>query len=289
MEKICYNLLIHINSDFVIICFWWGEITMNSEEIQYCINKISEFLAVRDISTLNSKELERKFGLKKVDVLVLLGNSIPYTVQCAVNAWKNNICDKILISGGIGHSTQILRDEIRRSSEFNSIEVDGRPEADIFFDIMTKIYGVNSDKIIIENKSTNCGDNAKKTIELLRKLNIEYKSLILIQDPTMQLRTFASFSRYTYSKNVKLINYAPFIPNIDMNLKLINIGINGIWDYKRYLELLMGEIPRLKDDENGYGPNGKGFIVHVDIPREIEEVYNSLKTLINNEDFYRRC
>lgn len=105
---------------------------MNSEKIQYCINKISEFLAVRDINTLNPKELERKFGLKKVDVLVLLGNSIPYTVQCAVNAWKNNICDKILISGGIGHSTQILRDEIRRSSEFNSIEVDGRPEADIF-------------------------------------------------------------------------------------------------------------------------------------------------------------
>ncbi|OCA97003.1 YdcF family protein [Clostridium beijerinckii] len=262
---------------------------MNSEEIQYCINKVSEFLAVRDISTLNPKELERKFGFKKVDILVLLGNSIPYTVQCAVNAWKNNICDKILISGGIGHSTQILRDEIRRSSEFNSIKVDGRPEADIFFDIMTKIYGVNSDKIIIENKSTNCGDNAKKTIELLRKLNIEYKSLILIQDPTMQLRTFASFSKYTYSDNVKLINYAPFIPKIDMNLKLSNTGINGIWDDKRYLELLMGEIPRLRDNENGYGPNGKGFIVHVDIPREIEEAYNSLKTLINNEDFYCRC
>lgn len=104
----------------------------------------------------------------------------------------------------------------------------------------------------------------------------------------MQLRTFASFSKYTYN-NVKLINYAPFIPKIDMNLKLSNIGINGIWEDKRYLELLMGEIPRLRDNENGYGPNGKGFIVHVDIPREIEEAYNSLKTLINNEDFYCRC
>ncbi|WP_026888588.1 YdcF family protein [Clostridium beijerinckii] len=262
---------------------------MNSEEIQYCINKISEFLAVRDISALNPKELERKFGFKKVDVLVLLGNSIPYTVQCAVNAWKNNMCDKILISGGIGHSTQILRDEVRKNSKFNLIRVDDRLEADIFFDIMTKIYGVSAEKIIIENKSTNCGDNAKKTIELLCKLNIEYKSLILIQDPTMQLRTFASFSKYTYSNNVKLINYAPFIPKVDINLKLSNIRINGIWDDKRYLELLMGEIPRLRDNENGYGPSGKGFIVHVDIPREIEEVYNSLKTLINNEDFCSRC
>lgn len=65
-----------------------------------------------------------------------------------MNAWKNNICDKILISGGIGHSTQILRDEIRRSSEFNSIEVDGRPEADIFFDIMTKFMVLTQIKLL---------------------------------------------------------------------------------------------------------------------------------------------
>jgi len=262
---------------------------MNSEEVQYCINKISEFLAVRDISALNPTELERKFGLKKVDVLVLLGNSIPYTVQCAANVWKNNMCDKILISGGVGHSTQLLRDEVRKNSEFNLIRVDDRSEADIFFDIMTKIYGVSPDKIIIENKSTNCGDNAKKTIELLCKLNIKYRSLILIQDPTMQLRTFASFSKYTYDNDVKLVNYAPFIPKIDIDLRLSNVGTNGAWDEKRYLELLMGEIPRLRDDENGYGPNGKDFIVHVNIPREIEEVYNILKRQINDENLYSRC
>ena len=36
------------------------------------------------------------------------------------------------------------------------------------------------------------------------------------------------------------------------------------------LELLFGEVIRLRDDENGYGPRGKGFIVHVEVPEEIE-------------------
>lgn len=33
--------------------------------------------------------------------------------------------------------------------------------------------------------------------------------------------------------------------------------------------LLWGEIPRLTDDADGYGPRGKNFIAHVDIPTEV--------------------
>lgn len=262
---------------------------MNNDKIQYCTNKIAEFLAVRDINKLECKELEKKVGLEKVDVLVLLGNSIPYTIKCAAKAYENNLCDRILINGGIGHSTQILRNEIRKNPQFDFINVENRAESDIFFDVMTKIYNIESDKIIVENKSTNCGDNAKKAIEIFNELNILYDSLLLIQDPTMQLRTYASFLKYIDAEKVKLINYAPFIPTVNNDLKLSNSNIDGIWDEQRYFELLMGEIPRLKDDEYGYGPNGKNFITHVDIPTDIEEDYNILKSLIINNNFYNRC
>lgn len=30
-----------------------------------------------------------------------------------------------------------------------------------------------------------------------------------------------------------------------------------------------GEIPRLRDDVNGYGPKGKKFIAHVNIPDKV--------------------
>lgn len=262
---------------------------MNNEKIQQCVNEIAKFLAVRDISELKSNELDRKFGIKKVDVLVLLGNSILYTINCAVEVYRNKLCDKIIINGGIGHSTSILRELVRKNKKLDLIDVENRAEADIFFDIITKIYNVPSDKIIIENESTNCGDNALKATTLLNKLGILYESILLIQDPTMQLRTYASFSKYINKKRIKIINYAPFIPVVNDNLKLTNVNIEGIWSEQRFLELIMGEIPRLRDDINGYGPIGKKFIDHVDIPIRIEECYKNLKMLIDDETLYKRC
>ncbi|RRD39302.1 hypothetical protein EII29_07820 [Leptotrichia sp. OH3620_COT-345] len=34
-------------------------------------------------------------------------------------------------------------------------------------------------------------------------------------------------------------------------------NISGMWNMERYINLLMGEIPRFGDDEKGYGPKGK--------------------------------
>lgn len=44
-----------------------------------------------------------------------------------------------------------------------------------------------------------------------------------------------------------------------------------LWKPERFFDLIMGEIPRLRDDEAGYGPMGKAFITHVDIPIEVED------------------
>ena len=53
--------------------------------------------------------------------------------------------------------------------------------------------------------------------------------------------------------------------------------IPGMWNMARYLNLLMGEIPRLTDDENGYGPRGRGFIAHVDVPDGVQAAFEFLK------------
>lgn len=51
----------------------------------------------------------------------------------------------------------------------------------------------------------------------------------------------------------------------------------GMWTMERYLTLLMGEIPRLRDDAEGYGPRGRGFIAHVDVPEEVERAFEFLR------------
>ena len=56
-----------------------------------------------------------------------------------------------------------------------------------------------------------------------------------------------------------------------------------MWNIDRYVNLLMGEIPRLTDDENGYGPKGKGYISHVEIPAEVQEAFQKLKAVYGEE------
>ena len=55
-----------------------------------------------------------------------------------------------------------------------------------------------------------------------------------------------------------------------------------MWDVDRYINLLMGEIPRLTDNEQGYGPNGKNFLAHVDIPNRVVTAFEDLKPIYGN-------
>lgn len=115
-------------------------------------------------------------------------------------------------------------------------------------------------------------------MDLLKENGIRYKSIILSQDATMQNRMEAGLKKYV-SNNVKIINYAVYSANVIVengSLAYEN-EIWGMWDMERYFNLLIGEIPRLSDDENGYGPNGKGFIAHVEIPIDVRIAFDELR------------
>ena len=45
----------------------------------------------------------------------------------------------------------------------------------------------------------------------------------------------------------------------------------------------MGEVARLTDDAQGYGPNGRDFVVHVDVPAEVARACERLKALLGEE------
>lgn len=78
--------------------------------------------------------------------------------------------------------------------------------------------------------------------------------------------------------DIQIINYAVYSAKVvvDNFALAYEKEIWGMWEINRYISLLMGEIPRLSDDENGYGPKGKGFIAHVDIPLEVRNAFNEL-------------
>jgi hypothetical protein len=81
------------------------------------------------------------------------------------------------------------------------------------------------------------------------------------------------------STNTTIINFAVYSANVitkDSEL-VYETEIYGMWDVDRYMNLLMGEIPRLSDNADGYGPRGRDFIAHVEIPQNVLEAFDELK------------
>lgn len=237
------------------------------------INIISEFLAINDMAS-NCK----------ADLLILLGSSVVYTAEKAFEGFIKGCSEELMIVGGIGHSTEYLRENIRNSKKYSNIDIVDRAEADILKDMAVKFYNINENKILIERLSTNCGDNAKRALKMLEEENRRPRTIILVQDPTMQLRSYASFKHECPDKEVKFINHCPFVPKLTYNkgkVEFENEAITGLWTIERFLSLIMGEIPRLRDDENGYGPKGKNFIGYVDIPKEVISAYERLKVTLD--------
>lgn len=143
------------------------------------------------------------------------------------------------------------------------------------------VYGCRAN--YLEKQSTNCGNNITYLLDLLRKKQIDFKSIILCQDATMQNRMDAGLRKYVEEDNV-IINYASYSVNVickDSGL-IYDSQIHGMWTIERYVHLLMGEIPRLSDNTNGYGPNGKGYIAHVDIPESVRKAFEQLKEVYGN-------
>jgi len=237
------------------------------------LNLIASYLARRDLASLVLKS-----GQEPADALVLLGSSLPGTTRVAAEAISNGIARQIVISGGLGHSTQGLCEQVKKHPVFRIVKTDGRAEADIFADILTQVFAIDPTFIVIENRSTNCGSNATECKALVDCLEGQFERMILVQDPTMQRRTHACFERvWKRSESSVFESFAPFVPTVKRSdsgeLEVIG-DEDGVWPFERFVSLVLGEIVRLRDDEHGYGPNGKNFIDHVEVPQEILNAYD---------------
>ena len=240
------------------------------------INIIGNFLSRRDIPTLTKGELKNKYGIEKADIIILFGGSIIHGWDVAAEALKNNLAPQILISGGIGHTTSELWEII--SEKYPAINTENRSEADIITDYFKLKYDINNP--LIENQSTNCGNNVTFALNTLKENSISPKNIIIIQDSTMQQRMDATFKLVFSNSDINIINFAPYIARVKAVQNRIifeNQDITGMWSMEKYINLLMGEIPRLCNNEDGYGPRGKNFIASVDIPEKVLKAFDYLK------------
>jgi len=271
----------------------------STQNLSEDVNSIATFLAHNQIPSLSTRE--------PVDCIIICASSVLYQASYVFQAIQDrpSLTKTLVLVGGIGHSTDLIYDAVARHSEYRKIEDDGDvvglPESHVlqrilnhFFDIPKPDHG--GPKIFIEDRSTNCGANAVETRKVLEEHGIVGPlSCIVVQDSTMSLRTIASFDKaYENVPAAERPNFRAcpvFVPETRMQggqLEYVVEGKDGVrdelrlrredlWEKQRFCELLVGEVARLRDDENGYGPNGKGFIGHVDVPDEVVQAARTVK------------
>lgn len=246
------------------------------EKIAADINTLAAFCGVRDLERLSPKALRAR-GLEQADVLVLFGGSILAGGDELLRAMAAGAAKKYLIVGGEGHTTEALR---RRVREELGIETAGLSEAEVFNRYLLAHGGRGADAL--EKKSTNCGNNITLMLELLRREKIPCRSIILMQDATMQRRMAAGLEKH--APEILAINYAAYRAEVTAREGKLAFKAepHGMWTMERYVSLLMGEIPRLTDDAEGYGPRGKGFIAHVEVPESVRAAFLRLKKVFKD-------
>ena len=123
--------------------------------------------------------------------------------------------------------------------------------------------------------------NTRFTRQMLEHNGIAHRTGVVVQDPTMQRRTMATFARVWQDDPRAPTWYsAPgCVPVLRNGRDGVTFGgeDTGLWPVGRYLALILGELPRLADNPQGYGPLGKGFIAHVDIPPDIAQAWQTLR------------
>lgn len=185
--------------------------------------------------------------LVKADCILALGSHDLRVADRAAELYLQGWAPLVIMSGGLGNLTQNMWTE---------------SEADKFARIAIE-KGVPADAILVENKSTNTGENILFTQQLLQQKGLDPQDFIVVQKPYMERRSYATFKKHWPNKNLLVTSpqlafeeYAT--ADIPMD-KVINI--------------MVGDLQRIR-----FYP-AKGFQVYQEIPAEIWDAYEQLVQL----------
>jgi uncharacterized SAM-binding protein YcdF (DUF218 family) len=137
------------------------------------------------------------------------------------------------------------------------------PEADQFAAIAIEL-GVPANKILIENRSTNTGENVLFTKRLLAEKGLDPRTFIVVQKPYMERRSYATFRQVWPERNVLVTS-----PQVSMDEYLNQYSHNAL-TADDVIGIMVGDLQRIREYP------ARGFQIHQDIPEEVWKAYEEL-------------
>jgi uncharacterized SAM-binding protein YcdF (DUF218 family) len=154
----------------------------------------------------------------------------------------------LIFSGGLGSITRALMTI---------------PEADQFAEVARQM-GVPPDRILIENRSTNTGENVRFTRALLETLGLAPGSFIVVQKPYMERRSYATFRKVWPEPQVRVTS-----PQVSMD-EYLRGYTHGSLSAHDVISIMVGDLQRIR-----LYPD-RGFQIPQDIPDDVWAAYEEL-------------
>lgn len=154
----------------------------------------------------------------------------------------------LIFSGGLGAITKHFWKE---------------PEADQFAAIAQRM-GVPADKILIENRSTNTGENVQFTRRLLAEKGLDPQTFILVQKPYMERRSYATFRKVWPEKEAIVTS-----PRVSFDEYLSRYS-NSALSADEVVSIMVGDLQRIR-----LYP-AMGFQIAQDIPDDVWSAFEGL-------------
>ena len=189
--------------------------------------------------------------LERADAILVLCSHDTVVASYAAGLLLAGWAPLLVFSGGLGSITRQLWRE---------------PEADLFARIAIDL-GVPPDRILIENRSTNTGENVAFTRRLLAQRGLEPRSFIAVQTPYMERRSYATFRKVWPDKQV--IVTSPRISFADYVARHAHAALTR----DDVISIMVGDLQRIRLYAH------RGFQIPQEIPADVWAAYEELVRL----------
>jgi uncharacterized SAM-binding protein YcdF (DUF218 family) len=180
-------------------------------------------------------------------ILVLCSHDLRVAERGA-RLFLEGLAPLLIFSGGLGSITRALMTS---------------PEADQFAAIARQM-GVPADRILIENKSTNTGENVQFTRALLEARGLSIHSFIVVQKPYMERRSYATFRKVWPEPAVRVTS-----PQVSMDEYLRGYS-HGSLSAHDVISIMVGDLQRIRVYAE------RGFQIPQEIPDHVWTAYQEL-------------
>lgn len=217
---------------------------MQGKELNLDKKVIDEALIIWDYMQMHHE-------LKPADIIFVLGSRDDRVAKYAAELYHKKYAPKIIVSGGLSHKNDLLATKWKEKSE-----------AEHFSSIMIK-ENVPKEDIILERNATNTGENIKNSYLLLKNAGLMPKSIILVQKPYMERRTFATFNKQW--------------PSADRLVTMVTSPRLGFEEYlddsqtpDEVISIMLGDLQRIIEYP------ALGYQIYQDVPQKVQDAYNFL-------------